>query len=55
MSDSLPLYDYEKLTIAELDAAARSATPEKRRAHLDQAAIFATLGERARELALSDN
>ena len=55
MSDSLPLYDYEKLTIAELDAAARSATPETRRAHLDQAAVIATLGERARELALSDN
>lgn len=55
MSGNLPIRDYEKLTIAELDAAARSTTLEKRRAHLDQAAIFATLGERARGFALSDN
>jgi len=55
MSDSLPIPDYEKLTIAELDAAARSTTSEKRRAHLDQAAVFAALGERARGYAFSDN
>lgn len=54
MSDNRSIRDYEKLTIAELDAAARSATSDKRRAHLDQAAIFAALGERARGFALSD-
>ena len=55
MSDNLPRRDFEKLAVAELDAAARSATSEKRRAHLDQAATFATLGERVRGSALSDN
>lgn len=46
MSDTPPTRDYEKLTLAELEAAARSNTLEKRRAHLDQAGIYAALGER---------
>ncbi|RYF22515.1 MAG: hypothetical protein EOO77_03925 [Oxalobacteraceae bacterium] len=55
MSGSLPACDYEKLTIAQLDAAAHSTTMEKRRTHLDQAGIYAALGERARAFALSDD
>ena len=55
MSNALPIRDYEKLTVAQLDAAARSTTMEKRRAHLDQAGIYAALGERARAFALSDD
>lgn len=54
MSDTPPIRDYEKLTVAELDAAARSSTMEKRRAHLDQAGIYAALGEGARETPPSD-
>jgi hypothetical protein len=40
--------DYEHLAQAELDMAARAPSRDRRRAHLDQAAIFATLGERQR-------
>lgn len=55
MSDNSPICDYEQLTVAELEAAARSTTIEERRAHLDQAGIYAALGERARGFALADN
>lgn len=40
--------DYDKLVLAELDAAARSTSKEQRRSHLDMAAQFAALGERDR-------
>ncbi|WP_206757937.1 hypothetical protein [Sphingomonas sp. CFBP 13728] len=55
MSDNPPIRDYEQLTVAELKAAAQSTTIEERRAHLDQAGIYAALGERARGFALGDN
>jgi hypothetical protein len=49
MADSvMTTSDYERLTIAELKAAARSDTAEARRAHLDQAGKYAALGEKAR-------
>jgi hypothetical protein len=44
-----PEPDFEKLASDELEAAAGADTIEKRRAHLDQAAIYAALGERSRE------
>jgi hypothetical protein len=44
-----PEPDFEKLASDELKAAAVADTMEKRRAHLDQAAIYAALGERSRE------
>lgn len=53
MPDENPTPDYERLTIDALAAAARSATDEERRFHLDQAAIFAALGEKTRGFALS--
>jgi hypothetical protein len=40
--------DYEKLTLAALDAAACAATAEQRRLHLDRASELATAGEAAR-------
>jgi hypothetical protein len=48
MSDSVATCDYERLTVSELEAAARSETAEQRRTHLDQAGKFAALGEKAR-------
>jgi C4-dicarboxylate-specific signal transduction histidine kinase len=51
MADSLTTSDYEKLTISELEAAARSDTAEARRSHLDQAGKFAALGEKSRGVA----
>ena len=45
--------DYEKLTVSELDAAARSKSPAQRRQHLDQAGVFAALGEKTRGYALN--
>jgi hypothetical protein len=51
MADSVTASEYEKLTISELEAAARSDTGEARRAHLDQAGRFASLGEKARGVA----
>jgi hypothetical protein len=48
MAENVTASDYEKLTISELEAAARSQTPEARRTHLDQAGKFAALGEKAR-------
>jgi hypothetical protein len=51
MADNLTASDYEKLTLSELEAAARSDTGEARRAHLDQAGKFAALGEKARGVA----
>lgn len=44
-----PEPDFEKLASDELEAAAGADTIEKRRAHLNQAAIYAALGERSRE------
>ena len=44
-----PEPDFEKLTSDELEAAAEADTIEKRRAYLNQAAIYAALGERSRE------
>jgi hypothetical protein len=40
--------DYEELTLAELDAAARAPTPEQQRLHLDRASELAAAGEAAR-------
>lgn len=48
MSDPSAPIDYAQLAQTELDLAARSPTTARRRAHLDQAAIFATLDERQR-------
>ena len=48
MSDLSAPIDYAHLAQTELDLAARSPNKERRRAHLDQAAIFATLDERHR-------
>lgn len=48
MSDPSAPIDYAQLAQAELELAARSPNKERRRAHLDQAAIFATLDERHR-------
>ena len=54
MADSVTTPDYEKLTIFELEAAARSGTAEALRAHLDQAGKFAALGEKVRGFALAE-
>jgi hypothetical protein len=54
MSGTLPIRDYEKLTADELNAARRSTTVEERRTHLDQAGIYAALGEHARGFANDD-
>lgn len=40
--------DYDKLVLAELDAAASSTSKEQQRSHLDMAAQYAALGERER-------
>jgi len=48
LSDPSAPIDYAQLAQAELDLAARSPNKELRHAHLDQAAIFATLDERQR-------
>ena len=48
LSDPSAPIDYAQLAQAELELAARSPNKERRRAHLDQAAIFATLDERHR-------
>jgi hypothetical protein len=54
MLEYLPIRDYDKLAVEQLEAAARSTTTQERRTHLDQAGIYAALGERARGFALSD-
>jgi hypothetical protein len=54
MLEHLPIRDYEKLAVEQLEAAARSITTQERRAHLDQAGIYAALGERTHWVALSD-
>ena len=51
MADNVTRCDYEELAIAELKAAAQSETVEQRRTHLDQAGIFAALGEKTRGFA----
>ena len=43
--------DFERLALSELDAAKEAATEEERRARLNQAAIYATEAERARQRA----
>jgi hypothetical protein len=48
LSDPSTPIDYAQLAQTELDLAARSPNKEHRRAHLNQAAIFATLDERQR-------
>ena len=48
------IHDYEELAAAELEAAARSTSMEERRSHLDQAGIYAALGEHTRGYALND-
>jgi hypothetical protein len=42
--------DYEQLALSELESAAASSDIERRRGHLDQAGVFATLGERSRNV-----
>ena len=44
-----PEDDFEKLALDELKAAASAETIDQRRAHLDQAAVYAALGERSRQ------
>jgi len=41
--------NYELLTEIELAVAARAKTAGERRTHLDQAAVYATLGEKYRD------
>ena len=41
--------NYELLTEIELDAASTAKSDCERRSHLDQAAVYATLGERYRD------
>lgn len=53
MSNVLGAPNFEELTVAELEAAARSGTIQQRRIHLDQASIFAALGEKLRGYALT--
>lgn len=53
MSNAFAMQIFEELTVGELEAAARSRTIEQRRIHLDQAGIFAALGERVRGFAPS--
>ena len=47
--------DFERLAMAELDAAKEAATDEERRAHLNQAATYAAEAERARRRASEAN
>lgn len=53
MLNVTPIRDYEKLVAAELEAAARSVTMDERRNHLDQAGMYAALGEHIRGYALT--
>ncbi len=53
MSDRPKARDYERLTVSELEAAAQAETPEQRRMHLNQAGVFAALGEKTRGYALT--
>lgn len=46
--------EYERLAEAELRAAAASTDPKKRNAHLNQAAVYATLAEEARRAEPTD-
>ncbi|TCP65898.1 hypothetical protein C8J43_108102 [Sphingomonas sp. PP-CE-1G-424] len=47
MEPTLPHHiNYELLTEIELTVAARAKTAGERRSHLDQAAVFAALGEK---------
>lgn len=48
MTETQELIDYERLTLDALDRAAQARTPSNRRDHLNQAAVYATLGERTR-------
>jgi len=52
MPDQDPTPDYERLTIDALAAAAAAKTDEQRHVLLDQAAIYAALGEKTRGYAL---
>jgi ferric-dicitrate binding protein FerR (iron transport regulator) len=52
MQNMPKLLDYERLTLAELSAAAVAPSLEQRRVHLDQASVFATLSERSKNLAV---
>jgi hypothetical protein len=52
MPDQDPTPDYERLTIDALAAAAAAKTDEQRHMLLDQAAIYAALGEKTRGYAL---
>ncbi|MBD8551686.1 MULTISPECIES: hypothetical protein [Sphingomonas] len=53
MPDQDPTPDYERLTIDALAAAAAAETDEQRHLLLDQAAIYAALGEKTRGYALT--
>jgi hypothetical protein len=48
MSDTFNLIDYERMTLAELEFASQAATPDQKRFHLNQASVFAALGEKQR-------
>ena len=48
LPDAIDQIDYEQLAYTELERASKSADPERRNAHLNQAAIFAALSERQR-------
>ncbi len=48
MHDTLTAAEYERLADAELNAAAIAVSLPLRRAHLDQAAVYATLSETIR-------
>lgn len=48
MHDTPTAADYERLADAELTAAAAAVDAALRRAHLDQAAVYATLAETIR-------
>lgn len=49
MSDTLNLIDYERMTLAELELASQAAIPDQKRIHLNQASVFAALGEKQRD------
>jgi hypothetical protein len=44
--------DFEQLALDELKAAKNAETMGQRRAHLDQAAVYAALGQHNREMTL---
>lgn len=48
MTDTHPPIDYDALAAQELTRASEATTPAQRNAHLDQAAVYATLAERQR-------